>query len=449
MAVPSLGLWSGIFAVRARLTLIPIKPLIAILTGAPAFLMLGVVWRAADPASALTPRLAVLGGVLVVVTVAQYKFPVHIWQGVKTYIGSIPLYLLVVLLPPGLAAPACALGVLGGNLLVRRQHSNPPSYIAADGTRWIFIALAGSLATGALGGPTAHYGLPLVLTGAVLFLGDVTTAPLLLCPITREPPARVVMMLVREAGPVEAALYIVALLAAVAALHQAWTLALIVVPAGLIYVAFKNMKEMHNETRRVLESMADAVDLRDPYTGGHSRRVTELTRAILAELATMGAEADLIVSAARVHDIGKIGIPDAILNKAGPFTADERGVMETHPERGAELLERYKDFARGADIVRYHHEAWDGSGYPAGIAGTDIPFGARVIAVADSFDAMTSDRPYRKALSTGQACEILRSGRGRQWDAVIVEAFLSYLAKQAEGVEALAASLPAALEKSA
>ncbi|HEU5088235.1 MAG TPA: HD domain-containing phosphohydrolase, partial [Roseiflexaceae bacterium] len=96
-----------------------------------------------------------------------------------------------------------------------------------------------------------------------------------------------------------------------------------------------------------------------------------------------------------------------------------------HPARGAELLARYRDFARGRRIVRHHHERWDGGGYPDGLRGVDIPFGARVIAVADSFDAMTSDRPYRAGMPVSEALRILKEGRGTQWDAAVVDAFLA------------------------
>ena len=106
--------------------------------------------------------------------------------------------------------------------------------------------------------------------------------------------------------------------------------------------------------------------------------------------------------------------------------------MEQHAERGAYLLRRYPDFARGVAIVRHHHEAWDGTGYPHRLAGTDIPFGSRVIAVADAFDAMTSDRPYRRGMLAQHAAQILRDGRHRQWDAAVVDAFLASLAEDPE-----------------
>jgi HD-GYP domain-containing protein (c-di-GMP phosphodiesterase class II) len=136
------------------------------------------------------------------------------------------------------------------------------------------------------------------------------------------------------------------------------------------------------------------------------------------------------VSAARVHDVGKIGIPDDILRKPGALSDDEWAVMKMHPEQGADLLAQYPDFRRGIDIIRHHHEAWDGSGYPHRLKANEIPFGARVIAVADSYDAMTSDRPYRRGKSPTEAAAILRDGRGIQWDAQIVDAFLRSMAHE-------------------
>jgi HD-GYP domain-containing protein (c-di-GMP phosphodiesterase class II) len=213
-------------------------------------------------------------------------------------------------------------------------------------------------------------------------------------------------------------------------LQQAWSLVLWVLPLCIVHQSFKHAKEMHDGTSKLLESMADAVDLRDPYTGGHSRRVTEYSLCILREMNMTGPEVDLIRSAARVHDIGKIGIPDHILNKPGRLTDEEKTIMDSHPGRGADLLARYRDFVRGMDIVRHHHERWDGEGYSDRLKGLDIPFGARVVAVADSFDAMTSDRPYRPGMPIDKAAYILRDGRGQQWEPAIIDAFLHYLEQE-------------------
>jgi putative nucleotidyltransferase with HDIG domain len=177
-----------------------------------------------------------------------------------------------------------------------------------------------------------------------------------------------------------------------------------------------------------MERIADAVDLRDTYTGHHSRRVTEYTERILRQLNLSGPAATLIITAARVHDIGKVDVPDNILKKEGPLTESEWVMMKAHAEHGAELLARHPAFKPCADIVRHHHERMDGKGYPDGLQGYAIPWGARVIAVADSYDAMTSDRPYRRGMSPTRATQILAEGRGTQWDPMIVDALLQCIA---------------------
>jgi HD-GYP domain-containing protein (c-di-GMP phosphodiesterase class II) len=232
---------------------------------------------------------------------------------------------------------------------------------------------------------------------------------------------------VREGTVLELIQYLTAILGTLAALQDRWALILLIVPLSITYVAFKNLKETRRETVQILEDMADTVDLRDIYTGGHSKRVAELVRETLMQLKISGPEATLIELAARLHDIGKIGIPDSILVKPGKLLPDEMAHMRTHSQKGADLISKYRDFARGAMIIKHHHERWDGLGYPAGLKGSEIPFGARVIAVADSFDAMTSDRPYRTASSRQRAIQTLLEGRGSQWDASVVNAFVDMI----------------------
>ena len=135
---------------------------------------------------------------------------------------------------------------------------------------------------------------------------------------------------------------------------------------------------------------------------------------------------------AQLHDIGKIGIPDAVLQKAGYLTPEEYELVKLHPQIGKRILERVAQFEKYLPIVELHHEDLDGRGYPYGLKGTEIPFGARVMAVADSYDAMTSDRPYRRGMPVAKAASILREGRGRQWDPLVVDAFLRTIAAQLE-----------------
>jgi HD-GYP domain-containing protein (c-di-GMP phosphodiesterase class II) len=225
-------------------------------------------------------------------------------------------------------------------------------------------------------------------------------------------------------GLVEAGQYALGFTGGILALHDLWSPALLVVPIGLLYRSAKTRKELHDSTRILLEQMADSVDRRDPWTHEHSIRVMKWTRTILAQHNVTGPEQHLILTAARVHDIGKMALPDEVLQKHDCLSEEEWRLIKTHPGIGASMLEHYPAFARGAEIVRSHHERWDGRGYPDGSSGTAIPFGGRVIAVADSFDAMTSDRPYRVGMSVERAAGVLRAGAGTQWDPHIVEAFL-------------------------
>jgi HD-GYP domain-containing protein (c-di-GMP phosphodiesterase class II) len=165
-------------------------------------------------------------------------------------------------------------------------------------------------------------------------------------------------------------------------------------------------------------------------TERHSQRVAALSWRILHELRVPGRLAIGILLAARVHDLGKIVVPDALLQKREPLTPEEWPLMRNHAEAGAALLLRAGAPADLVDDVRHHHEAWDGSGYPYGLKGTEIPLGARIIAVADSFDAMISDRPYRATPGAGTAAALLHRGRGRQWAPSIVDALLRSLARQ-------------------
>ncbi len=163
---------------------------------------------------------------------------------------------------------------------------------------------------------------------------------------------------------------------------------------------------------------------RDSQTSCHSKATGEWARRLCASLGLAKELTDFIELCALLHDIGKISTPDGILFKAGPLTSAEWEVMRDHSAAGQRILDQIPTLARCALIVRAHHERWDGLGYPDALAGEHIPFEARVVAVADAFHAMISDRPYRKAIAPRRALEILQSGRGTQWDPLIVDAML-------------------------
>lgn len=173
------------------------------------------------------------------------------------------------------------------------------------------------------------------------------------------------------------------------------------------------------------EALATALDLREYETGQHSKRVACHTQVLAKRFTKDPDELRQIYWGSLLHDIGKIGIPDAILLKQGGLNADEWIVMKSHAEKGYELVAAIPGMAQAAELVRSHEERFDGKGYPRGLAGNDIPFGARLFAIIDTLDAMTSDRPYRKGLSFEAAkAEICRQS-ATQFDPVAVEAFLA------------------------
>ncbi len=173
-----------------------------------------------------------------------------------------------------------------------------------------------------------------------------------------------------------------------------------------------------------VRALAGAVAARDGCTGRHLERVSELGMLLAREIAPRDVGRPQMAFGFLLHDVGKLAVPDAILRKAGPLDDAERLVMQRHPEVGANLLRDLRFLGSALDVVRHHHERWDGCGYPDGLAGTRIPLWARIFAVVDTVDAMTSNRPYRRALSLEDALDVLRNESGRQFDPACVDAFL-------------------------
>lgn len=169
------------------------------------------------------------------------------------------------------------------------------------------------------------------------------------------------------------------------------------------------------------------IDLRDNYTGGHSTRVATYCREIAMRLGLDDSEIDTIVTAASLHDVGKIGVSDPVLLKQGRLTDEEFGEIKKHPEYGWMVLRNIDGLKDASLIVLHHHERVDGRGYPGRLAGQSIPIGARIIAVADAYDAMTTSRPYRKAQPVEFALSELAGGARTQFDGDVVEAFLDYM----------------------
>lgn len=214
-------------------------------------------------------------------------------------------------------------------------------------------------------------------------------------------------------------------------LYKEWPLSIVLIipPLAIVDSSFRHYLSLRMETRKTLEILADIVDCRDHSTAEHSKRVTLYAGAIAEEMGIDDFDKELIELAGRVHDLGKIAISDGILMKPVSLTNDEIKVMQAHPDVAYNILKPLKMYRMSSIIVREHHERHDGLGYPQGKKEKNIHLGARIIAVADAFDAMTSDRPYRKGMTPEEALAELKRNSGTQFDPVVVAAFIRVYGK--------------------
>lgn len=210
--------------------------------------------------------------------------------------------------------------------------------------------------------------------------------------------------------------------------------AVLLIFLSLIALAVAAQRELNRRARlandtfvQTIGGIAAIVDKRDPYTAGHSRRVATYSKKLAQAMNCPARVVSTVEHAALLHDLGKIGIPDAILLKPGRFDEREREIIQFHPEIAAEILGEVEAMRGVVPCIVHHHERWDGNGYPRKLSAQGIPLGARIIAVCDSYDAMTTDRPYRRALSVEFSRGELLRGAGSQWDADCVNAFVALI----------------------
>lgn len=206
---------------------------------------------------------------------------------------------------------------------------------------------------------------------------------------------------------------------------------MVVIVFAITSAQSRKFNERHQRDNEIIsesiETFTGFIDAKDPYTNGHSKRVAIYTKAIAKELGFEGEELDRIFYVALLHDCGKIGVPDSVLGKPGKLTDDEFEVIQSHTVRGGEILNSFKSLDNAGEGALYHHERFDGKGYPEGRSGEDIPLIARIICVADAFDAMNTDRVYRKKLPREQIIREIEMNKGLQFDPEIADIMLTLL----------------------
>jgi HD-GYP domain-containing protein (c-di-GMP phosphodiesterase class II) len=374
------------------------------------------------------PALAVLTLISIVLEFQTVPLP----AGGSFSMATAPHVATILLVPPPIAAASIGLSILVEELV----RGVPRQKVAFNVGAMVVNASIGSLAVGLLGGlGSAGSGsrgdFALVSTLVVVAIAYFVVNAVLLSVIFSILERRSIRsVLWQDTG--STMLGELAMTAIGAQYAVMWSLRpvlviLLAIPAVVIARSFVHIRRLNTETRSAVRSLAEIVDHRDATTFHHSERVAVNAVRLARFLELRQADIEMIEQAATVHDLGKIGVPDRVLLKPGPLTPEEWEIMRLHTDLGSEIVSRFELFRPGAEIVRHHHERWDGTGYPDRLAGAAIPLGARVVAVADAFDAMTSDRPYRGALSEADALGRIAAGAGTYWDPAIVEAFLALL----------------------
>lgn len=407
------------------------RPLVRTYLLAPAAPALAVVLLllGLGPSSAGDPGLMVL---LVVLGALATNFPIMVSPRYQTSAAPAIDLALVLLFPPATAVALVGLSrILGdASLCLRRNPATGkmrrrPVDLVFNTSQLMLAAAAAAVtyhgfAAGGLIGQLVGAG----LAACVMYVVSVSMVVVGAGLITRRRPFQIWLEAAGAELKQTAAIYVTGYLLAVVSYGRPWLAVGMMVPVAGLHLALNRSVQLREQTVSAVESMADLVDLRDPYTFQHSQSVADHAVRTARKVGLPDREVELIRLAARVHDLGKIAVPDEVLHKHGRLTDAEFALMKKHPETGAEILAKFPQYRRGRELVLAHHERMDGKGYPRRLSGSAIPLGARIIAVADSWDAMTSDRPYRTALDPEVALVELLRGRGTQWDAEVVNAFV-------------------------
>ena len=394
-----------------------------------------LLWQVNPFSGALDRESLVICLVIGIGLVMADTHPVEISHTTKLSASTALEFALLLLVGPALAIWTIVLSVaVTAHWHMRRawQWYNVAFY-AADGV--VSVGVAGVLYQRAAGGAPLLSSplslLSLLMACAVYFLLNVGLVAIMVALARSSDSLGGFLSAFRMAAPQFAGLLALGVVGATVYTSSPLSAVLLLVPLLGVYLSLRSSLTLQAETKRALEALASEVDHYHPYTAQHSQRVAEYAHKIATRMRLGAEQVEMITRAARIHDVGKLTVWREMLNKPGRLTEQEMDEIRTHPSRGADLVGSFPDYRNGRDLVLYHHERYDGRGYPSGLRGEEIPLGARIIAVADAVDAMLSDRPYRRALTLIETMNELEHNRGLQFDPTVAKVMLEILAEEA------------------
>jgi len=364
--------------------------------------------------------------VLTTLSLALEFVTVSLPKGGALSLATIPHVATILLLPHPVAALSVAAAVLAEELIHRaatlKVVFNVAAYVVTIAVASHLVGLIGNawIAVGETPRRVLTIADMFAVAGLAYYLVNGVLVAFVVSAATGKRFLFLLRINARNTGLSELGAATVGMLFSVLWIIEPTSTVVLAFPAAVIARSLQYIRQLESETRDAVRSIAEIVDHRDPNTYHHSERVAMYALALAEELDVSDDLVELVEQAGLVHDLGKVAVPDSVLLKPTPLTAEEREAMWAHTTTGAVILRKFRLFTPGAEIVLHHHENFDGTGYPDGLTGDAIPLGARIVAVADSFDAMTSNRPYRRALRLDEALSRLRLGAGTQWDPVIV-----------------------------
>ncbi len=364
-------------------------------------------------------------------------FPLTFAHKHRVSLDSAVIFAAVLLFDPGIAVLIAGLGCLAGDVVLSRARArsaeilfNASQTALQAGVGALVLMLAGWNHTDLVTDQGALRILMTVVAAFAMYMVNTMLVAGMVALRSGQAPLSIWKQSSEIIQAEQFSEFALGLLAAIVLGPYLLALPLLIFPAIAVYYSLERHVQLRRQTIAAVESMADMVDIRDPYTANHSRRVAEYSRALATELGLRPEEIDLVERAARVHDLGKIMVDAAVLTKRGKLTSDDEQQLRQHPITGAQILSRFPQFSLATSYVRHHHERMDGTGYPDGLKGDDIPLGARIIAVADAFDSMSMARPYRGGLPMEVVLAELERHRGSQWDEQIVDKLTTLIERE-------------------